>query len=68
VVGLSAVTVLHRWNARGPDGVTDRRKGIGADPKLTARRRAALHAALRRRPPDGGAWTGPKAAAYVRDR
>jgi transposase len=71
VVGLSAVTVrhvLHRWNARGPDGVADRRKGNGADPKLTARRRAALYRALQKRPPDGGVWTGPKVARYVRDR
>jgi hypothetical protein len=44
VVGLSAVTaraVLHRWNARGPDGVADQRAGDGAEPTLTARRRAA---------------------------
>jgi transposase len=71
VVGLSAVTVravLHRWNAHGPDGVGDLRKHNGADPKLTARRRDALYAALLRRPPDGGVWTGPKVARYVRDR
>jgi transposase len=71
LVGLSAVTVravLHRWNAHGPDGVADRRKGNGAEPKLTVRRRAALYAALQRRPPDGGLWTGPKVARYVRDR
>src|SRR5215218_1741698 len=71
VVGLSAVTVrqvLHRRNDLGPDGVTDRRAGNGADPKLTTRRRAALFAARRKRPPDGGVWTGPKVARYVRDR
>jgi transposase len=71
VVGLSAVTVrhvLHRWNDHGPAGVADRRAGNGAEPKLTARRRAALYAALQKRPPDGGAWTGPKVARYVRDR
>lgn len=71
VVGLSAVTVravLHRWSAHGPGGVADRRKGNGATPKLTGRRRAALYAALRKRPPDGGAWTGPEVARYVRDR
>src|SRR5947207_12215183 len=52
LVGLSAVTVrdvLHRWNDHGPDGLTDRRKGNGADPKLTPRRRDALYAALQGR-------------------
>lgn len=71
VVGLSDVTVrevLHRWNDQGPAGLADRRKGNGADPKLTARRRDALYAALQRRPPDGGLWTGPKVVKYVRDR
>ena len=71
LVGLSAVTVrvvLHRWNAHGPAGVADGRKGNGSSPKLTARQRDALYAALQKRPPDGGLWTGPKAARYVRDR
>jgi transposase len=71
LVGLSAVTVrdvLHRWNARGPAGVADGRKGNGSPPKLTPRQRDALYAALQRRPPDGGLWTGPKVARYVRDR
>jgi transposase len=71
VVGLAVVTVravLHRWNTHGPAGVADRRKGNGAAPKLTDRRRAALYTALRKRPPDSGVWTGPKVARYVRDR
>jgi transposase len=71
VLGLSAVTVrdyLHRWNARGPDGLLDLRKGNGAEPLLDAARRGALLAAVRRRHPDGGLWTGPKVALYVRDR
>jgi transposase len=71
LVGLSGVTVravLHRWNAAGPAGVTDGRKGNGSDPKLSPRRRDALSAALQARPPDGGVWTGPKVARYVRDR
>src|SRR5829696_1438994 len=48
-VGLSAVTApatVHRWNGHGPDGVTDRRRGNGADPQLAGRRRAAPYAAL----------------------
>src|SRR5436305_7497500 len=69
LVGLSAVTVravLHRWNDFGLEGVGDRRRHNGADPKLAARRRNALYAALQKRPPDGGLWTGPKVARYVR--
>jgi transposase len=71
LVGLSDVTVravLHRWNAAGPGGVADGRQGNGSPPKLTPRRRDALYAALQRRPPDGGLWSGPKVARYVADR
>ena len=71
VVGLSVITVrdvLHRWNGRGPGGLADGRKGNGAKPRLTAARRGELFAALNGRPPDGGLWTGPKVARYVRDR
>jgi transposase len=71
VVGLSDVTVraiLHRWNASGPAGLTDGRKGNGSQPKLSTRRRDALYAALQERPRDGGLWTGPKVARYVRNR
>jgi transposase len=69
VVGLSAVAVRHllaRWNAHGPDGLADRRRGNGAAPRLPAERWAALGRAVRRRPPDGGLWSGPKVAAYAR--
>jgi transposase len=71
LVGLSAVTVravLHRWNDHGPDGVADRRKRNGSEPRLRVRRRDALYAALQQRPPDGGVWTGSKVARYVRTR
>ena len=71
LVGLSAVTVravLRRWNDCGPGGLTDRRKGNGADPKLGPRQREALFNALKGRPPDGGLWGGPKVARYVADR
>jgi len=70
VVGRSALTVrdaLRRCNAHGPGGLADRRPGHGAKPQLTAGPRAELFAA-RRRPPDGGRWTGPKVARCARDR
>ena len=71
VVGVSVSTaraVLHRWNADGPGGLADRRAGNRGRPRLTGGQRAALLTALKKRPPDGGLWTGPKVAAYVRDR
>jgi transposase len=70
-VGLTPAwvrTVLKRWNADGPAGLADRRKATnGGQPKLSDEQQAALFEALQGRPPDGGLWTGPKVAAYVRD-
>jgi transposase len=57
-------TLLKRWNAYGPDG----RRNNGTDSVLTPARQAELYAALQTDPPDGGLWTGPKVARYVRDR
>ncbi|HEY1377448.1 MAG TPA: winged helix-turn-helix domain-containing protein [Gemmataceae bacterium] len=71
VVGVSVITaraVLKRWNAGGPAGLTDRRANNGGKPALTDGQRRELFAALSKRPPDGGLWTGPKVARYVRDR
>jgi transposase len=71
VVGVSVITaraVLRQWNADGPGGLTDRRAGNRGRSRLTGEQRAALLAALGGRPPDGGLWTGPKVAAYVRTR
>ena len=71
-VGLTAVwarAVLKRWNADGPAGLSDRRRGAcGGRCKLTTDQRIDLWAALQRPPPDGGLWTGPKVARYARDR
>jgi transposase len=71
-VGLTPAwvrTVLKRWNAEGPAGLADRRATTnGGQAKLSAEQQAALFEALQARPDDGGLWTGPKVAAYVRDR
>jgi transposase len=71
VVGLSDVwlrKLVHRYNAGGPDALADRRKSNGAAPRLSAQRQAELLEALKAEPPDGGLWSGPKVAAYVKDR
>jgi transposase len=71
VVGLTPTwvrTLVRRWNAHGPDGLADRRKDNGPADTLTPARQAELYAALQAEPPDGGLWTGPKVARYVRDR
>jgi transposase len=71
LVGLSDVharAILRRWNAHGPDGLADRRKANKGQGRLTAQQQAELYDALQREPPDGGLWSGPKVAAYARDR
>ena len=68
LVGRSAVFVrntLKRWNHAGPDGLVDRRRHNRRAPKLSPAQQAELFAALQKRPPDGGLWSGPKVAAFV---
>lgn len=60
--------ILKRYNDRGPDALADGRRHNGADSKLTSHQQAELYAALQAEPPDRGLWSGPKVAAYVRDR
>jgi len=61
-------TLLKRRNAHGPDGLLHGRRGNGTDSALAPDRQAELYAALQADPPDGGLWTGPEVARYVRDR
>lgn len=71
LVGLSDVyarAVLRRWNAHGPDGLADGRKHNKSQGRLTPAQQAQLYDAVRQEPADGGLWSGPKVAAYVRDR
>lgn len=71
VVGVSVITaraVLHRWNDHGPAGLADRRAKNHGPSALTDAQRRDLFGALRKRPPDGGLWTGPKVARYADDR
>jgi transposase len=61
-------TILKRYNTHGPDALADGRRDNGSDPKLTPAQQAQLLAALQAEPPDGGLWSGPKVAAFVKDR
>jgi transposase len=61
-------TIVKKYNAHGPDALTDRRRENGADPKLSPEQQAQLLDALQAPPPDHGLWSGPKVAAYVRER
>jgi transposase len=72
LVGFSPEWVralVRRYNAGGPAALRDgRRRNPGAPPVLDAAGRAALRAALAGPAPDGGLWTGPKAAAWIAER
>lgn len=61
-------TLVKRYNARGAEGLSDRRRDNGAAFKLTPPQQAELFAALQKPPPDHGLWSGPKVAAFVQDR
>lgn len=62
-------TIVHRSNDRGSDAIVDgRRANPGQAPIVPPALRAALRDALASPPPDGGLWTGPKAAAWLSER
>jgi transposase len=59
-------TLARRYNQLGPAGLEGHRhRNPGAAGLLSAAQRAALLTALKQPPPDGGVWTGPKAAAWM---
>jgi transposase len=54
-----------RWNAEGPAGLGDQRRGNGATPVLDGAALVALAAALDEAPEDGGLWSGRKVAGWM---
>lgn len=62
-------TVIHRYNADGPAGLTDRRHANPGQPPLVP---PAVREELRQvradPPPSGGLWTSPKVAAWLTER
>ncbi|HJP95851.1 MAG TPA: winged helix-turn-helix domain-containing protein [Candidatus Saccharimonadales bacterium] len=62
--------LARRFNELGPAGVTDQRGEVkcGVKPTLSAKQAQALDAALRGPAPDGGLWTSPKVAAWIKQK
>ncbi len=71
VTGFSARWInllIDRWNAAGLSGLGDRRRhNKGARPLLDDKGVAALDAALRAAPADGGVWSGRQVSAWMSD-
>ncbi len=62
-------TIVQRWNREGEPAMRDhRRLQKGAPPLLSPEQQQELDQALNQPPADGGLWTGPKVAAWMRER
>ena len=57
--------VIHIYNKRGPDGMTDQRVNNGNAPLLTDADGDRIIALLNEEPPQGGVWTGLKLKAWI---
>jgi transposase len=62
--------LARRYNEQGVAAVSDQRGKLAAGPKptLNAKQAQALHTALRGPAPDGGLWTSPKVAAWIKKK
>lgn len=61
--------LIHRYNKEGPEGMRDRRRDNGADPKVPPALQGELkEAVLTQSPPSGGLWTGEKVQQWLAER
>lgn len=62
--------LARRYNGLGAAGVSDQRGEVncGVKPTLNPKQALALDAALRGPAPDGGLWTSPKVAAWIKKK
>lgn len=61
--------LIHRYNDQGPAGLDDQRHANPGQPPLVPPAVAEeLRGRLADPPPDGGLWTGPKAASWLSER
>ena len=60
--------LVHRYNEEGPDNYIDKRKNNkGGKFLLNEKQQAELKKLLiSKKPPDGGLWTGPKVALWIK--
>ena len=72
LTGYSAtwvLTIIQRYNERGPAGLADQRhRAPGHPPLVSPLVREELRTRLATPPPDGGLWTSPKVAAWLTER
>lgn len=59
--------LVARYNQKGEEGLLDKRKGNqGKAPFLNEKQQKELkNMLIKKRPSDGGLWTGPKVAAWI---
>jgi transposase len=61
--------LARRYNQKGPDSVPNQRgDSIGRKPRLDKAAALDLDKALHGPAPDGGLWTAPKVATWIKDR
>jgi transposase len=62
--------LVHRYNEEGPDNFIDKRKNNqGREAFLNHEQQEELKKNLiEKRPPDGGLWTGPKVALWIKKK
>lgn len=57
-----------RYNAQGPDGLTDKRVNNGNSPYLSDEQLLELSAELSKQTDDCGLWTGPAVARWMEEK
>lgn len=62
--------LVRRYNEEGPDNFIDKRKNNqGREAFLNDKQQEELkNILINKRPPDGGLWTGPKVAAWIKKK
>ncbi|WP_420596145.1 helix-turn-helix domain-containing protein [Deinococcus sp.] len=59
-------TLIHNYNAEGPQAVVDKRQFNMSEPALNDERQQQLFQALQEPPETGGSWTSKKVQQYIK--